>query len=124
MAKKYKYSKDAMTDLEKSLKVIEEMYSGAIDVMTTGNPESAKKIQKRREKVLDLDIEMRKGHMERVSKGKCAANMTAPLNNILHCVDRMGNCCVNIADAALGRVDMTYFMQICENEGEKTHEQK
>ena len=50
--------------------------------------------------------------------------MTAPLNNILHCVDRMGNCCVNIADAALGRVDMTYFMQICENEGEKTHEQK
>ena len=124
LAKKYKYSKDAMKDLEKSLKVIEEMYSGAIDVMTTGNPESAKKIQKRREKVLDLDIEMRKGHMERVSKGKCAANMTAPLNNILHCVDRMGNCCVNIADAALGRVDMTYFMQICENEGEKTHEQK
>ena len=124
LAKKYKYSKDAMKDLEKSLKVIEEMYSGAIDVMTTGNPESAKKIQKRREKVLDLDIEMRKGHMERVSKGKCSANMTAPLNNILHCVDRMGNCCVNIADAALGRVDMTYFMQICENEGEKTHEQK
>lgn len=123
LAKKYKYSKDAMKDLEKSLKVIEEMYSGAIDVMTTGNPESAKKIQKRREKVLDLDIEMRKGHMERVSKGKCSANMTAPLNNILHCVDRMGNCCVNIADAALGKVDMTYFMQICENKGEQTRQQ-
>ena len=123
LAKKYKYSKDAMKDLEKSLKVIEEMYSGAIDVMTTGNPESAKKIQKRREKVLDLDIEMRKGHMERVSKGKCSANMTAPLNNILHCVDRMGNCCVNIADAALGKVDMTYFMHICENKGEQTRQQ-
>ena len=62
--------------------------------------------------------------MERVSKGKCSANMTEPLNNILHCVDRMGNCCVNIADAALGKVDMTYFMQICENEGEKINEQK
>ena len=49
IAKKYKYSKDAMKDLEKSLKVIEEMYSGAIDVMTTGNPDSAKK-SKRGEK--------------------------------------------------------------------------
>ena len=124
LAKKYKYSKDAMKDLEKSLKVIEEMYSGAIDVMTTGNQDSAKKIRKRREKVLDLDIEMRKGHMERVSKGKCAANMTASLNNILHSVDRMGNCCVNIADAALGKVDMTYFIEAGEKEGEQTNEQK
>lgn len=124
LAKKYKYSKDAMKDLEKSLKVIEEMYSGAIDVMTSGNQDSAKKIRKRREKVLDLDIEMRKGHMERVSKGKCAANMTASLNNILHSVDRMGNCCVNIADAALGKVDMTYFIEAGEKEGEQTNEQK
>ena len=124
LAKKYKYSKDAMKDLEKSLKVIEEMYSGAIDVMTTGNQDSAKKIRKRREQVLDLDIEMRKGHMERVSKGKCAANMTASLNNILHSVDRMGNCCVNIADAALGKVDMTYFIEAGEKEGEQTNEQK
>ena len=123
LAKKYKYSKDAMKDLEKSLKVIEEMYSGAIDVMTTGNQDSAKKIRKRREKVLDLDIEMRKGHMERVSKGKCAANMTASLNDILHSVDRMGNCCVNIADAALGKVDMTYFIEAGEKEGEQTNEQ-
>ena len=124
LAKKYKYSKDAMKDLEKSLKVIEEMYSGAIDVMTSGNQDSAKKIRKRREKVLDLDIEMRKGHMERVSKGKCAANMTASLNNILHSVDRIGNCFFNIADAALGKLDMTYFIEAGEKEGEQTDEQK
>lgn len=115
MANKYKYSKDAMKDLEKSLKVIEEMYGSAVDVMTTGNPDSIKKIRKRREKALDLDIEMRKGHMDRVSKGKCAVNMTAPLNDILHSVDRMGNCCVNIAEAALGRADLTYFIQSVED---------
>ncbi len=118
MANKYKYSKDAMKDLEKSLKVIEEMYGSAIDVMTTGNPDSVKRIRKKREKALDLDIEMRKGHMDRVSKGKCAVNMTAPLNNILHSVDRMGNCCINIAEAAIGRTDLTYFITATENEGE------
>lgn len=110
--KKHKYSKEAMKDLEKSLKVIEEMYAGAIDVMVTGSEESAKKIHKKREKVLDLDIEMRKSHMDRVSKGKCSAKMTGPLNDIIHIVDRMGNCCVNIADAALDRVNMKqHFLQ-------------
>ncbi len=107
--RKTKYSKEAMKDLEKSLKVIDDMYGAALQVLTTGDEESARKIRKKKEKVLDLDIEMRKGHMDRVSKGKCATEMTGPLNDILHAVDRMGNCCVNIADAALDKVDLNYF---------------
>lgn len=107
--RKTKYSKEAMKDLEKSLKVIEDMYGAALQVLTTGDKESARKIRKKKEKVLDLDIEMRKGHMDRVSKGKCATEMTGPLNDILHAIDRMGNCCVNIADAALDKVDLNYF---------------
>lgn len=107
--RKTKYSKEAMKDLEKSLKVIEDMYGAALQVLTTGDEESARKIRKKKEKVLDLDIEMRKGHMDRVSKGKCATEMTGSLNDILHAIDRMGNCCVNIADAALDKVDLNYF---------------
>ncbi len=107
--RKTKYSKEAMKDLEKSLKVIEDMCGVALQVLTTGDEESARKIRKKKEKVLDLDIEMRKGHMDRVSKGKCATEMTGPLNDILHAIDRMGNCCVNIADAALDKVDLNYF---------------
>lgn len=107
--RKTKYSKEAMKDLEKSLRVIEDMYGAALQVLTKGDEESARKIRKKKEKVLDLDIEMRKGHMDRVSKGKCATEMTGPLNDILHAIDRMGNCCVNIADAALDKVDLNYF---------------
>ena len=107
--RKTKYSKESMKDLEKSLKVIEDMYGAALQVLTKGDEESARKIRKKKEKVLDLDIEMRKGHMDRVSKGKCATEMTGPLNDILHAIDRMGNCCVNIADAALDKVDLNYF---------------
>lgn len=108
--KKYKYSKEAMKDLEKSLVLIEEMFSGALQIMITGDLENAKKVLKKKEKVLDLDITMRKKHMERVGKGKCGAKLTAPFNRILHSVDRMGNTCANIADAALGQVDFTYFI--------------
>ena len=113
--KKYKYSKDAMKDLEKILNMIESMYSEAMQAMTTGDLENAKKILKKKEKVIELDINMRKGHMTRVGKGKCAANLTAPFNQILHSIDRMSNSCMNIADAALGQVDLNYFINVTAN---------
>lgn len=110
--KKYKYSKEAMKELEKSLNLIEEMYAGALQVMETGNKDDVKKILKKKGKILDLDINMRKAHMERVGKGKCAANLTAPYNKILHAIDRMGNSCVNIADAALEKLNLQYFIAV------------
>lgn len=113
--KKYKYSKEAMKELEKSLSVMEGMYTEAMEIMTTGNEEHAKKILKKKGTILDLDIKMRKAHMERVAKGKCSGNMTAPYNEILHSIDRMGNSCVNIADAALERVDFRYFISLDES---------
>lgn len=112
--KKYKYTKEAMKELEKSLLLIGEMYTSALQVLETGNKDDIKKILKKKGKVLDLDINMRKAHMERVSKGKCAANLTAPYNKILHAIDRMGNSCVNIADAAFEKLDLQYFMAVDE----------
>lgn len=108
--KKYKYSKDAMKDLEKSIEQIESMYREAIQVMLTGNVENAKKIIKKREKVLMLDINMRKAHMDRVAKGKCSAKLTVPFSKLLQSINRMGNSCVNIADAVMEQVDLDYFI--------------
>ncbi len=110
MEKKYKYSKEAMKELEKSLNLIQEMYSGALYVLESGDKENIKKILKKKGKILDLDINMRKAHMNRVGKGKCAANLTMPYNKILQSIDRMGNSCVNIADAAFEKLDLNYFM--------------
>lgn len=107
---KYRYSKDAMKDLEKSIEQIESMYREAIQVMVTGNVENAKKIIKKREKVLMLDINMRKAHMDRVAKGKCSAKLTAPFSKLLQSINRMGNSCVNIADAVMEQVDLDYFI--------------
>lgn len=112
MDKKYKYTKEAMKELEKSLTLINEMFIGAMHVLQTGNKDDIKKVLRKKGKILDLDINMRKAHMERVSKGKCAANLTAPYNKILHAIDRMGNSCVNIADAAFEKLDLQYFMPV------------
>ncbi|MGN0106813.1 MAG: Na/Pi cotransporter family protein [Hominilimicola sp.] len=103
------YSKEALKNLYNAIAMIEEMYSGALGVMKNDNSVNMKNILKKKEEVLDLDIDMRKGHMKRVAKGKCEANLTASFNSILHIIDRMGNNCVNIAEAVSGSVDFGYF---------------
>lgn len=109
MEKKYKYSKEAMKDLGKSLTLIESMYSEVLEAIISGNPEDVKVIVKKREKIMELDISMRKAHMSRVSKGKCDASLTAPFNSILYSIDRMGNSCVNIADTVQGQLELNFF---------------
>ncbi|MFQ8662223.1 MAG: Na/Pi cotransporter family protein [Lachnospiraceae bacterium] len=109
MEKKYKYSKEAMKDLGKSLELIETMYSEVREAIVSGKLEHAKELVKKREKVMELDISMRKAHMSRVSKGKCDASLTAPFNSILYSIDRMGNSCVNIADTVQGQLVLNSF---------------
>lgn len=109
MEKKYKYSKEAMKDLGKSLELIETMYSEVLEAIVSGKLEHAKELVKKREKVMELDISMRKAHMIRVSKGKCDASLTAPFNSILYSIDRMGNSCVNIADTVQGQLELNSF---------------
>lgn len=109
MEKKYKYSKEAMKDLGKSLELIETMYSEVLEAIVSGKLEHAKELVKKREKVMELDISMRKAHMSRVSNGKCDASLTAPFNSILYSIDRMGNSCVNIADTVQGQLELNSF---------------
>ena len=107
--KKYKYSKDAMRDMRHSLQLIQEMFTKAVQMMATGNTEAAKDILQQKEKILDLGIKMRKSHVERVGEGKCKAKLTEPYNRIIHHIDRMGNCCINIVDAVQGKAGQTYL---------------
>lgn len=109
MEKKYKYSKEAMKDLGKSLELIETMYSEVLEAIVSGKLEHAKELVKKREKIMELDISMRKAHMSRVSKGKCDASLTAPFNSILYSIDRMRNSCVNIADTVQGQLELNSF---------------
>ena len=70
------------------------------------------KMVKRKDKIMDLDIKMRKAHLQRVNKGKCKASLTAPFTNILHLIDRMGNSCLNLADVAANEISLSYFMTV------------
>ena len=100
-----------MEDLKTSLQLIQKMFVQTEDMMLNGNVESAKKILKQKEQIMDLGIKMRKSHVQRVGKGKCSAKLTESFNKIIHSVDRMGNCCINMVDAVQGQGGLRYFLE-------------
>ena len=108
--RKYRYTQEAMDELQKSLKVLNKMFCDSLRALQGDKSMEPGKMMKRRDKLLDLDIKMRKAHIERVNKGKCKASLTAPFTNILHLIDRMGNSCINLADVAESGTSMKYFM--------------
>lgn len=101
LEKKHKLSPEAVEDLCRGLKIIEDMYQNVLEVIRTGNGEDARKIVHKKDNVLDLTLKLRKNHMKRVKQGACDAEMTSDFTMILHSFDRIGNSCANIADAAL-----------------------
>ena len=108
--RKYKYTPEAMEELQKSLKTLEKMFNDSIKALQGDKSVQTEKLIKRKDKIMDLDLKMRKAHVQRVNKGKCKASLTAPFTNILHLIDRMGNSCVNLADVASNEISLNYFM--------------
>ena len=107
---RYKYTPEAMEELQKSLKTLEKMFTDSIKALQGDKSVQTEKLIKRKDKIMDLDLKMRKAHVQRVNKGKCKASLTAPFTNILHLIDRMGNSCVNLADVASNEISLNYFM--------------
>ena len=97
-------------ELEKSLQMIHKMYSETIQIMESGEQEKAVEMLKQKDQIIDLDINMRKAHMSRVASGICSLNLTMPFSQVLYCIDRIGNSCVNITEAISGQIDFSYFM--------------
>ena len=106
---KKQFSKDAVNELYMALKEIHDMYYKTIYYMEYSSAFDIEEVLLDRDRILDLDIVLRKAHMQRTAEKKCDSTLTAPFNQIVHCIDRMGNSCVNIAEAVSDKVDFNYF---------------
>lgn len=93
------FTSDALKNICEGLEVIEKMYIGVTDILLNGGQENIISLYKQKEEVLDLGIRMRKAHVKRVKNGECDAHKTETFNSLIHNIDRMGNCCVNIVDS-------------------------
>jgi len=105
------FSAAAMADLAGAFDAVEAMYASAMDVALGAEGSNIEGVLRAKGDVLDLDIKIRKAHLKRVTAGECPAESKAAFTSILNGIDRIANNCVNIADAAaLGQVDLSYFL--------------
>ena len=105
------FSKAATKDLEEVAAIIEKMCGATLEIVEQGDRSRAREVFAAKSDALDLDIKMRKAHMKRVAKGACEPEAKGPFDEVLNGLDRIGNSCVNIAEAvAVGQVDLGRFM--------------
>lgn len=106
-----RYTDAAMQEIAGSLDKIDDMFGRAMQVLQDKNAAAAAAIRAEKEQLLDLDFKVRRRHAHRVKEGVCSAALTAPFSTVLHGIDRMGNACINIVDAALGEADLGSLLQ-------------
>ena len=108
----YKYSEEAIRDVEKSLELIQDMYQKSMQMLENGevNQEDVESILNHKDDILNLDIYMRKSHINRVNQGKCRPEMTGQFTRILHIINRMGNACTDMMDTAVSKMNFQYFL--------------
>ena len=99
------FSQEASKDIQKSMELVSEMYNMVMKMVNNEEANEAENLVKMKEKIRKMDGDIRKGHI------KCKAGLTAAFNEILHNVERIGNSCVNLADAAEDGVRFSTFLR-------------
>lgn len=105
------FSQEASKDIQKSMELVSEMYNMVMKMVNNEEANEAENLVKMKEKIRKMDGDIRKEHIKRVHKGKCKVGLTAAFNEILHNVERIGNSCVNLADAAEDGVRFSTFLR-------------
>lgn len=95
---KHKYSKEAVKELKKAIDQICTIYRESIQRISGDGDITIQDVQSQKESIMNLDEKIRKNHISRVGKGKCDSKLTAPFNEVLHNIDRIGNSCVNLVE--------------------------
>lgn len=107
---KHKYSKEAVKELKKAIDQICTIYRESIQRISGDGDITIQDVQSQKESIMNLDEKIRKNHISRVGKGKCDSKLTAPFNEVLHNIDRIGNSCVNLVEVAEDNAIMQFLL--------------
>jgi phosphate:Na+ symporter len=109
-SKEKQFSLEATEELHHLSKLLLQLYEDAIHVITDNTSENRKLLAEDKETIMKLDEKVRKAHMQRVSQGKCDSSLTAAYNALLHNVERIGNCCIDLAEMGSDGVEFNQMI--------------
>ena len=84
--------------------ILNSLFSQAIEAVSTGNWEAARKVSRNKSKMRKAQKQFNKAHLARVKKNVCDPALLEDFSGILYNLDRIADNCVSIAEEALDHV--------------------
>jgi len=103
---KYDFSDRAMAEIsdyfDQGLWIIKD----ALAALEKGDLSLAKDVLVQETQMNHTEVRLRKGHMQRLNDNLCAPSFTVIYNDVIHNIEKIGDCSNNIAEAVLNDVNL------------------
>ncbi len=83
-----------------------KMVNEAIQALSTGDFELAKDIKREEIRMNKLEANLRLKHMERLNRRECSPDLTVIYTDVIHYIEKIGDCCDNIANKVLDDINI------------------
>ncbi len=95
--KQQSFSNMALEELSESFELVENMVDKVTDVLRNNDAKAAVTVLEIENQVNQMEHRLRKKHLGRLNEGACTPEMTVVYTEILHNLERIGDCCAHIA---------------------------
>ncbi len=103
---KYEFSDVACAEIYECFDHAARMMRDSIEALETGSYQIAKGVKEQEERLNHLEVFLRKQHMKRISEKVCSPEFTVIYTDVIHNIERIGDCCDNIAESVLNNVNL------------------
>jgi len=102
------FSEYAIAELHQMHDEVNQMAGEAIKALETNDPEVAKSVLQREEKVNSLTEQMKQNHIQRLNKGECKVTSGILFLDIISNFEKIGDHLTNVAQAVMGNLQWTH----------------
>ena len=97
-------SSEGLSEIKEMFKLVQENYEDALKLIDDNNPELAKKVIEREDKVDKIEESIRISHIQRLSQDKCSVDSSIVYIDLISNLERVSDHCSNIAKRSM-RID-------------------
>jgi len=101
---KYEFSDVAYAEIYESFDQVHRMVKDTIRALEHGDINLARDVLQQEQEVNENEERLRKRHMHRLNEKKCSPEFTVVYTDIIHNIEKIGDCCTNIAEVVLDDV--------------------
>jgi phosphate:Na+ symporter len=99
---KLDFSSDAQGEAEQLKLEVEEMFDHVIEALETHDTDWAKQSQEHEDILNRMQVEFRRSHVQRMSKGRCTPEAGLIFIDLVDNIEKIGDHLTNIAQAIIG----------------------